>query len=43
MAKPIRKTPSLKGKSANNFVEEMIKVEKRRINKTEKKLLKLLL
>lgn len=36
MAKPIRKTPSLRGDFAEKFLENMIKIKNRRINHKEK-------
>jgi hypothetical protein len=36
MAKPIRRTPVLKGEKAEQFVIEMLKAEKRSMTKTEK-------
>jgi hypothetical protein len=42
MAKPIRKTPALKGKQADKFIAKMIATEKRQINKTEKEFVRLI-
>jgi hypothetical protein len=42
MAKPIRKTPTLKGEKAEQFVEEMLKTEKRQINQTEKEIVSII-
>ena len=41
MAKPIRKTPTLRGKDATNFVKTMLSTERRSINDIEKQLVKL--
>lgn len=43
MAKPIRKTPTLNIEQTQKFVKEMIKTEKRSINKSEREFLKLLM
>ncbi|MFW5852975.1 MAG: hypothetical protein ACOCUR_03010 [Nanoarchaeota archaeon] len=42
MAKPLRKTPTLVGSHADEFVRNMILTERRRLNKTEEMLLKLI-
>ena len=42
MAKPIRKTPTLTGKEAENFIIKMIETEKRTINNSEKELMQLI-
>jgi len=41
MAKPIRKTPTLKEKESNRFISNMLKTEKRKINSIEKELVRL--
>lgn len=42
MAKPILKTPTLKGKAANIFIAEMLHREKRKINAVEKEFVNLI-
>ena len=42
MAKPIRKTPTLKGEEVEKFISQMIKCEKRSINRHEKKWIELI-
>lgn len=42
MAKPIRSTPTLKNEYAKIFIEDMLKTEKRSINKNEKKFCELI-
>ena len=40
MAKPIRATPQLKGEEVEKFVRLMIKIDKSKINKVDKNLVK---
>lgn len=42
MAKPIRKTPALSGKQAQEFIEKMLKTGKRSINSMEKQIVELI-
>ena len=42
MAKPISKTPTLKGKDADRFVSKMVETTKRNMNKSEKEFLRLI-
>jgi hypothetical protein len=43
MAKPIRKTPTLTGKYASQFIEKMLETERRKnLTRTEKELAKLI-
>jgi uncharacterized protein YaaR (DUF327 family) len=42
MAKPIRKTPTLKGEKAENFIKAMLRTEQRSANKVEKELAEML-
>ena len=42
MAQPIRKTPTLKGKQAEEFISRMVETEKRKINAHEKEISRLI-
>ncbi len=43
MAKPIRATPTLNTEESNRFIAEMLAVQNRKINKTEKEIVKAIL
>ena len=43
MAKPIKATPTLNAEASNQFIAEMLAVQKRKINKIEKEILKAIL
>ena len=42
MAQPIRKTPTLTGENASIFISNMVKTEKRKINKNEQEIVNLI-
>lgn len=43
MAKPIKRTPTLRGEQAEKFLLAMLETQKRQINKVEKEFLRLIL